>query len=448
MTRQKNRNSPRRQSPPKTREKQDAAARPESRARRYLGLAAKIFAPILVLVLSVVSYAGLKATKPDVPQRPVRERIWPVASQKASISDYQPRIRLYGQAIAGRRVDLRALAAGEIVEIGDGLKEGGTVSKDDLLLRIDRFQFEGALVEAEAALAESRARYREIEAMITSEHDAMRRAREQLAISKRDLERALPLAKRGTVSQKTADDRRMIVSEREQSLELRANNLEVQQARADQQRASISQYDWRVRQAKRNLSDTELNAPFDAYVTGVNAEVGRIVGANDAVATLYDRDWIDIRFTLTNTQYGRIIANEGGVTGRIVEVLWHVGDEPVRYKATIERIAAEINAETGGVDVYARLVDPRRPIPLRPGAFVEVLVTDRAYSNVVRLPQTSLYNGDTVYVVEDGRLASRKVNLIGATGTDILVRGDIKAGERVMVTRLSKAEAGLRVQEQ
>lgn len=448
MTRQTKQKSPRRRSSTRAHAEQGAAARPKSRVRHYLGLAAKVFAPILVLVLSFVSYAELKATKPEIPQRPVRERIWPVNSQTASISDYQPRIRLYGQAIAGRRVDLRALASGEIVEIGAGLKEGGTVSKDDLLLRIDRFQFEGALVEAEAALAEARARYREIEAMILSEQDAMRRAREQLVISKRDLERALPLAKRGTVSQKTADDRRMIVSEREQSVELRANNLAVQQARADQQRASIAQYDWRVRQAKRNLADTELKAPFDAYVTAVNAEVGRIVGANDAVATLYDRDWIDIRFTLTNTQFGRIIAKEGEVTGRMVDVLWHVGDEPVRYKATIERVAAEINAETGGVDVYARLVDPRKPVPLRPGAFVEVLVTDRAYSNVVRLPQTSLYNGDTVYVVVDGRLASRKVDLVGAAGTDILVRGDLKAGEHVMVTRLSKAEAGLRVQEQ
>ncbi len=430
----------------RSREKPAADVRASTRASRIFSYAAKVVAPILVLVLSVVSYAGLKATKPEVPQRPVREQIWPVAALPASVSDYQPQIRLYGHAIAGRRVDLRALAAGEIVEMGTGLKDGGVVSKGDLLLRIDRFQFEGALVEAEAGLAEARARHREIEATIASEQDAMKRAREQLVIAKRDLKRAIPLADRGTVSQKTADDRRMIVSEREQSVELRANNLAVQQARADQQRAIIAQLEWRVRLAKRNLSDTELVAPFDAYVTEVNAEVGRIVGANDAVARLYDRGWIEIRFTLTNTQYGRIVASEGGVTGRIVEVLWHVGDKPARYKATIQRVAAEINAETGGVDVFARVVDPAKTIHLRPGAFVEVLVTDRVYSKVVRLPRIALYNGDTVYVIDKGRLVSRNVDLVGATGVDILVRGDLKAGEHVMITRLSKAEAGLRVQ--
>ena len=422
--------------------------RPQGRGRRVLGYAAKVIAPVLVLVLGVVSFVGLTATKPDVPQQPVRVQIWPVAVEPARFSDYQPRMRLYGHTIAGRKVDLRALTGGEIIEIGPGLRDGGVVAKGDPLLKIDRFQFEGALIEAKAGLAEARARYREIEATIASEQDALKRSREQLVIAKRDLERAIPLADRGTVSQKTADDRRMIVSEREQSVELRANNLEVQQARAEQQRAIINQFDWRVRQAQRSLTDTQLKAPFDAYVTQVNAEVGRLVNVNDAVATLLDSGWIEVRFTLTNSQYGRIVSHEGGVEDRLVDVLWHIGDGPARYEAKIERVAAEINAETGGVDVYARILEPRKPIAIRPGAFVEVLVKDRKFSKVVKLPQTALYGGDTVYVVENERLSLRKVDLVGASGADILVRGDLKAGEHVMTTRLSKAEPGLRVREE
>lgn len=418
------------------------------RGRRVLTMSAKILAPVFVLVLGVASFAGLKATRPEVPQRPVREQVWPVNAVPASFSDHQPDIRLYGQVIAGRKVELRALVAGEIVETGPGLKEGGVIAKDDTLLKIDSFQYRGALDEAEAKLAEARAKAREIEAMIAAEQDALRRAKEQLEISRRDLERAVPLAQRGTVSQKTADDRRMIVSEREQGVELRTNNLAIQQARAEQQRAIIAQLDWKVRQARRYLNDALLKAPFDAYVTGVSAEVGRIVSANDQVATLFDRDWVEVRFTLTNAQYGRIVSQQGDVTGGTVDVLWHIGDRPVRYQARIERVAAQISAESGGVDVFARIVDPREPVPLRPGAFVEIHVRDRIYSNVMRLPQTALYGGDTVYVIEEQRLAARKVDVVGAAGADVLVRGDVKPGEHVMTTRLSKADSGLRVQEQ
>ncbi|RME94645.1 MAG: efflux RND transporter periplasmic adaptor subunit [Alphaproteobacteria bacterium] len=269
-----------------------------------------------------------------------------------------------------------------------------------------------------------------------------------MRIARRDLERALPLAERGAVSRKLVDDRRLAVSEREQALEARTNNMAVLNARLEQQTATIAKLAWKVRLAKRNLEDTVLKAPFDAYVSVVNADVGRLVSVNDSVATLLDRNWIEVRFTLSNAQYGRIMAAGDSVTGREVEVRWQLGERTVKYPARVERVAAEINAESGGVDIYARILDPGAPIAIRPGAFVEVLLTDRRYSDVVRLPHTALYNGDTVFAVKDGTLVPRKVDLVGAAGSDILVRGAISPGEPIMITRLSKAEAGLRVREQ
>jgi len=337
--------------------------------------------------------------------------------------------------------------AGEVIKTGAQLREGGVVKKGDVLLRIDPFQYEGRLIEAQAKLAEARAKSREIEATIESEQDALKRSRDQLVIAKRDLERAVPLAAKGTISKKVADDRRMIVSEREQSLDQRANNLDIQQARAAQARAVILQLQWGVRLAKRNLEDTVLEAPFGAYVMNVGAELGRIVSANDPVATLLDANWIEVRFTLSDRQYGRIVSSDQTLIGREVKVLWHVGDKPVEYEARIERVGAEIAAEKGGVEIYARLKDPNLPTPIRPGAFVEVRVPDRTYKSVTALPQTSLYGGKLVYVIVEGRLKARKVDLIGATGSQILVRGQISKGDKVITTRLTAAQDGVRVEE-
>lgn len=420
---------------------------PVSRLRKVLSISAKTLAPVLVLALGIASFAGLKATKPEVPQRPLQEKVWAVKAVEADITNFQPYLTLYGQTVSGRRVELRSLVSGEVLETGPHMREGGVVAKGEVLLHIDPFQYRGALDEAEAKLAEARAKSREIGAAIESEHDAMKRSREQLVIARRDLARAIPLAEKGTVSKKVADDRRMIVSEREQSLDLRANNLEIQQARAAQQRAVISQLGWRVRQAKRNLEDTVLKAPFDAYVTDVGAETGRIVSANDRVATLLDANWMDVRFMLSDRQYGRIVASEQTLIGRPVKVLWHVGDEPIVYAARIERVAARIAAEKGGVEVYARLDDPGSPTPIRGGAFVEVQAPDRTYEKVIRLPHTALYGGDRVFVIENGRLKARAVAFVGAAGEQVLVRGKIAKGDRVITTRLPGAEDGLRVEE-
>lgn len=438
--------APRRPRTRKDRVRQDLS-RWGSRVRSIAWLSAKALAPILVLALSIVSFVGLKATKPEVPQRAPREQVWAVKAVEADVSSYRPNLILYGQTVAGRRVDLRALVSGEVLETGPNMREGGVVKKGDMLLRLDPFLYEGALVEAEAKLVEARAKAREIEAAIESEQDALKRAKEQLEIAKRDLERAVPLAEKGTVSKKVADDRRLVVSEREQGLDLRVNNLEIQQARAAQQRAVIAQLQWRVRQAKRNLEDTRLEAPFDAYVTGVTAETGRIVSANDQVATLIDANWLDVRFTLSDREYGRIISSDRTLIGREIKVLWHVGDEPIVYSAHIERVGAEITAEKGGVEIYARIHNPNVPAAIRPGAFVEIHLPDRAYDKVTRLPPSSLYGQDHVYVIEQGRLKSRRVDLVGVAGSDILVRGQIDKGDKVITTRLSAAADGLRVEE-
>lgn len=426
----------------------DDAHQAAGRGWRFLRVAMKTLTPLAVLALGAASYAGLKATKPQVPERPALEKVWAVTAAPVDFSDYQPELRLYGETIVGRKVELRALVAGQVIETGKALREGGLVTRGDVLLRIDPFEYEGALDEARARLKEARARAVELDAAFENEQDALRRNKEQLEIARRDLERAIPLAKRGTVSEKLADDRRMIVSEREQAAEQRANNLTIQQARSEQQRAIIAQLEWKVRQAERNLKDTVLTAPFDAYVTDVSAEVGRLVGANDQVATLLDKSWVEARFVLTDRQFGRIVAEEGSVLQRPVKVRWHVGDAPIVYDAKIERVAAEISSESGGVEVYARLADPGTPLPIRGGAFVEIRVPDRPYENVARLPQTALYGGDRVYVIRKDRLSERTVEVVGTAGEDILVRGKIAAGDRVVTTRLSSAGEGLRVREQ
>lgn len=418
-----------------------------SRARAILGMSAKVLVPVLILALGIVSFVGLKATKPSVPQRPLQEKVWPVKVIAADVGTYQPHLTLYGRTVAGRRVELRALVSGEVIETGPEMREGAIVKRGAVLLRLDPFEYEGALDEAEAKLVEARAKVREIDAGIENERDALNHARTQLEIAQRDLERAVPLAQRGTVSQKTADDRRMAVSEREQGLEQRLNNLEIQQAKAAQQRAVIKQLEWKVRQARRNLEDTVLEAPFDAYVTNVTAEKGRIVGANDQVATLIDTNWMDVRFTLSDRQYGRIISSEKTLIDRPVEVLWHVGDQPIKYAARIERVGAEIAAEKGGVEIYARLDDPNSPTPIRPGAFVEIHLPDRVYQKVSRLPPTALYGNERIFVIEDGRLKARDVELVGAAEDQILVRGELGKGEKVIITRLSEAKDGLRVEE-
>ena len=419
--------------------------KPRGRIARAFLFLAKLILPALVLSVGVGSYVYFKATRPEPPKRPQKAQIWPIQVHKVVFSDHQPQLRLYGETVSGRQVEMRALVGGKVVEVGANLREGGEVTAGETLLKIDPFTYDGAVIQAKANLDEAEARLVEARASLATDRDALKRAKEQLKIGKKDLSRALKLVKRKTLSQKSVDDRRLVVSQREQSVEQYQNSLKVQDARIRQLQAVIARSKWSLRQAERNLKDTVLRAPFDAYVSGTNAELGRLLNVNDKVASLLDKTWVDVRFVLSDGQYGSIIAENGSVIGRTVEVIWRVGNAPVTYTAKIERVAAQISAQSGGVQVYARIVDPLRPVIIRAGAFVEVMVPDRLYESVVQLPQTSLYGGNKVYVVKDGVLQEREVALVSMTGKDILVTGDLNQGEEVLQSRLSTAGEGVRV---
>lgn len=429
------------------------AERRSSAARRRLvgGLRAIAQAALALAVLGTgfFAYQALLANKQTVAQRPAREQVFAVRTVPAAYSTHVPTLRLYGEAMAGRQVELRMLAPGEVVGVGENFRDGGLVKQGETLLEIDKFAYRGALIEARANLREAQARLAESAARVKLEQDGLARAEEQLTLARRDLDRAVELAKGGALSEKTVDDRKLVVSQREQAVEQHRNTLAVEQARADQQRAGIARLEWRVSEAERHLANTTLAAPFDAHVSGVSAALGRVMNANDVAATLIGSGEIEVRLSLTDNQYGRIVAEAGTVIGRPVEVVWNLGAVSTRYAGRIERVAAEIKPESGGVAVFARIDASAAAPALRPGAFVEVLVPDRAYADAVRLPETALYGADTVYVVaDDGRLARREVELLGHDGGDVFVTGEIKPDERVVASRISEIGEGLKVEEQ
>ncbi len=428
-----------------TRMAKNSAARTKRR-RGFLVL--KLLLPMVIVAAAYASFLALANSKPETKPRQTREKAWTVQTIAVQIADHRPELKLYGETVAGRKVDLRALVAGEIIQTVKTFREGGIVAKGETLLTIDPFEFKASLVEAKANLSEAKAKLEEINARVELETDQINASKNELALAVRDVDRARELLKQKLVSQKAVDDREYTMSQRTQALSQRLSNLTIEQAKAAQQEAAILRLQSMVSRAERNLNNTKLVAPFNAYISGINAETGRMVGTNDTIATLIDMDRIDIRFNFSDAQFGRIIAGDKTVVGRPVKVVWRIGTTAITYKAVIERVAAQITASSGGVEIYARLQDPKAGMSLRPGAFVEIFIHDRTFEQVARLPETSLYEGDKVFVINDKRrLEARRVELMGYAQNDILVRGALKPGDRVVTTRISQARDGLLVEE-
>lgn len=408
----------------------------------------KAVLPAIVVVAAVVGAIVLVNTKPVVELSDKVEQPWLVTAQQVKLADIQPRLRLYGEIVPGREVELRALVAGEVVAVAETFVDGGTVHRGDMIIAVDEFDYQAKFDEMSAQLREAKARLVETQAGETSFALALKRDREMVKLHKRDVKRMQNLSKKGSASAKRLDTSRMDLVRQQKATEMRQSDLVAQAARVQQQRAVIARLAVGLRRAKRDLQRVRLTAPFDGYLADIQAQVGKRLSANDRVARLIDANRLEARVTLSDRQYGRLVS-EGALSGRPVEIIWQVGGQNFAYPGQLDRIGARIDSASGGVQVFARLDNSDSTgltQPLRPGAFVAISMPDQTYRQVARLPESALYNANTVYVIQKDRLVKRSVKLVARVGNDVLLAGAIKDGDRVVTTRFAEIGPGQKVE--
>ena len=405
----------------------------------------KFALPLLVLVgaLAIASY--LQATKPKLAPEVLAERVWLISPVEAILADQQPELLAYGKIIAQRNVEMRALVAGPVVAVGSNFIDGGRVTKGDLLVEIDPFEFSSAVTSTEALVLEAKAHLEEIQAQIDAEESNLTYDREQFEIATRELHRRVALAKQMVISEKALDDGRLARNERARAVALGERNLNMLDAAADRQQAVITQAQVKLDRASRDLHNSRLLAPFDGYLTETGAAIGKSLPINGKVARLIDLSSLEAKFYLSNEEFGRLMSAPEGLQNRVARVVWRVGNETFRFDAEISRVGAEIDPASGGVQAYARIGSGTAHGSLRPGAFVEVYLRDRLYRQVARLPESALHDDKRVYVVVDGRLQARLVELVARIGNDVLVQGELAHGETVATTRFPGIGPGVKV---
>jgi len=414
---------------------------------RLARLAAQAVLPAFVLLVAWMVTNALVGGDPEgggpPPER--AETVYAVTAEDAAVGENRATLRAFGEVMAAESAELRVASPGEVVDVAPDLAVGERVEEGTALVTIDPFAYEGALREARAQLAEARARLDEADARIAMEESAFARLEEQLGIAQRDLARAEELTRSGNITDRGVDDRRLVVSQRRQQADARRYTLQAEKARRAQMKASVDRLEWAVERAERALEDTVLTAPFDGIVREENAAVGRLLAANDVAVSLIRADALDVRFVLSDERYGRLLAG-GSLIGAPVEVTWRIGDVPLTYDATIRRVAADIERETGGVAVYARLDMPEEEgVVPRPGAFVEAAVPGRLHDRSVRLPATALHEDHVFVIAADERLERRDVSVLVVDGEDVIVRGPLSPGDAVVTTRLAEVGEGIRV---
>lgn len=405
----------------------------------------------LIIAFAIVATSGfvmqrMVADKKKPPQRPVREQAYTIETIQAHWGSYQPKITAYGEIVAGNVIEVRAELSGILKSLSPQLRAGHIISANTQLAEIDPFDFETALAEIEADIRESQARIKEANAQIAAARTEQTNIAAQLELAKKDLERAQALIKKGSVTRQTVDQRQQVLLQKNSALQSSGSHILIEIAKMEQQQAALDRLQLRKTKALRDIKRTVVISRFDAIVESESLTQGQLVSANQIVAKLLEISALEVEFTLSDQQFGRLVGSGSQLQGKPVDVLWETGQRSLALKGRITRTAPTISADMGGVSIYAALDGLTKETVLRPGAFVQVQLGDITYDKVFKIPESALYDEKRIYLVKDGRLQSVMVDVAAFDAGSVLVSGPVEEGVEILTTRIAEAGEGLKVQ--
>lgn len=82
---------------------------------------------------------------------------------------------------------------------------------------------------------------------------------------------------------------------------------------------------------------------------------------------------------------------------------------------------------------------------MRPGTFVKIAVPGLSFENVLRVPETAVYDNSYIYVDIEGRMAQRNVEIVARDGADLLISARIVSETPIITTRIAQAGEGVAI---
>lgn len=413
------------------------------------------------LALSIILFGLLISilivkTKPVTQAQPKTEKIWPVAVIAAESIDMQPKITIYGEVKASRTALLKSKLRGKIVSLNPAFKDGSFVESGAELLTIERARYEHQTAEKRADLFHAEAVLEELKKELIFEKKLKIVAKKQLDISKRNVDRISALVSQGRESKQLIDDTKSKHANREQDYLLKGQRVSRLEAKIKQQEALYDKKASTLAIAETELSETVIQSPLDGFVQDVSLALGQLLEKGETIGRILSSKELEVRFELPEADYGRFTkefesnsmvnkkeAKE--LIGRILKINWNLGSEQLSFNAKLSRIGAEMNPETGGVEMFASLQSDASELGLRAGAFVEVVFPDFIYRNVYELPERAVTDENYIYVVRDQRLVRLPIEVVGRSNDNFLIRSKINSGELIVTRLFENISPGLRV---
>jgi multidrug efflux pump subunit AcrA (membrane-fusion protein) len=407
---------------------------------------------LLLAALSLLASACGRSAESKNKQAAAAASATPEAVQvetAAAITRELPRyMEATGSLAADEQTDVAPNVSGRIVAVGVDL--GSYVQKGAALIRLDDADARLRLTQLQAQAAQAQSAVRQAEARVglrpNQAFDVNRvaevgAARVALELAEKQLRRFERLIESGDVSRASYDQQRAQRDQLQQQYEATLAAARQNYAGIATARAAANAAEAQVAQARKAIADVVVYAPISGYVADRPADLGEYVTPSSKVATIVRTNPLRLRIDIPEQLIGSVSP------GQSVSVITSAYADRA-FAGRIARISPNVTAASRTLTVEAQVENGEGL--LKPGQFATVRISQPAGAPAVLVPARAVrteQDVSRVFVVKDGRVQERVVQLGQVEGELVEVKNGISTDEVVATSNVETLKDGAAVRQ-
>ena len=368
----------------------------------------KKYSPIIILVSSVILFMLMIKLKPEAEfQEP---KIIPqlVETMVAYPSEVSAKISSQGTIRPEHEIFITSELSGKVAWVSESFLDGAGFRTGDTLMKIEKRDYELALISTESSLFQAK-----------------------LALEREEAESNLASIEWKRVGKGDAS-----------SLTLREPQLA-------QARAVLAAAEAAYEQSKRNLERTSIIAPFDGRVRKKMVDLGTNLIPGARVADIYATASFEVRLPSADKDIPFLgIPLDGtsiNLTNRPdVKLSTSYGGDELEINGSIVRSESEIDLKTRMISVIATIPISKSNTRFKVGMFVNAEIKGSSFPGVTVVPRSAVKD-DMIWVVIDQKLRRKSVEVIRYEKDFAFISNGLNKNDRILITRLSSYVDGMPV---